>query len=166
MPLSVFRRISCGDLMDLLPTELLRRYAGWIAGFAEEAVEASRRHDPEQQQFAIRIGEAMPSVPGNEYRSALPKRVLCIVQCENSAAFQNVEGFVHPKVSVYRNAHTDRHLLGIARADYLNSVAYLRAISLTCSRVSCFGGTPGGLQVSRKKPSKPGGAMIQSRSSS
>ena len=55
---------------------------------------------------------------------------------------------------------------GIARADYLNSVAYLRAISLTCSRVSCFGDTPGGLQVSRKKPSKPGGAMIQSRSSS
>lgn len=59
------------------------------------------------------------------------------------------------------------HLLGyIARADYLYSVAYLRAISLTCSRVSCFGGTPGGPQVSRKKPSKPGGAMIQSRSSS
>src|ERR1700759_11057 len=48
-------------------------------------------------------------------------------------------------------------------ADYLYSVAYLRAISLTCSRVSCFGGPPGGRQVSRKKPSKPGGAMIQSR---
>jgi hypothetical protein len=27
----------------------------------------------------------------------------------------------------------------IARRDYLNSVAYLRAISLTCCRVSCFG---------------------------
>ena len=49
VPLSVFRRISCGDLMDLLPTKLLRRHAGWIAGFAEEAVEAGRRHDPEQQ---------------------------------------------------------------------------------------------------------------------
>ena len=58
------------------------------------------------------IDEPMPSILGNEYRSALPKRVLCIVQCENSAAFQNVEGFVHPKVSVYRNARTDRHLLG------------------------------------------------------
>ena len=55
---------------------------------------------------------------------------------------------------------------GIARADYLYSVAYLRAISLTCSRVSRFGGIPGGLQVSRKKPSRPAGAMIQSRSSS
>ena len=58
------------------------------------------------------IDEPMPSILGNEYRSALPKMVLCIVQCENSAAFQNVEGFVHPKVSVYRNARTDRHLLG------------------------------------------------------
>jgi hypothetical protein len=26
-------------------------------------------------------------------------------------------------------------------------VSYLRAISLTCSRVSCFGGTPGALEV-------------------
>ena len=60
----------------------------------------------------IGIGEPMPSILGNEYRSALPKRVLYVVQCENSAAFQNVEGFVHPKVSVYRNARTDRHLLG------------------------------------------------------
>src|SRR3954471_23099405 len=34
-----------------------------------------------------------------------------IVQCENSAAFQNVEGFIHPEVSVDRNARTDRHLL-------------------------------------------------------
>jgi len=59
-----------------------------------------------------------------------------------------------------------RFTWGIARADYLYSVAYSRAISLTCSRVSCFGGTPGGLQVSRKKPSRPAGAMIQSRSSS
>ncbi len=64
-----------------------------------------------------------------------------------------------------RNRRNGLHL-GYCEADYLNSVAYLRAISLTCSRVSCFGGTPGGLQVSRKKPSKPGGAMIQSRSSS
>ena len=58
------------------------------------------------------IGEPMPGILGNEYRSTLPKKVLCIVQCENSAAFQNVEGFVHAKVSVYRNARTDRHLLG------------------------------------------------------
>ncbi len=57
--------------------------------------------------------------------------------------------------------------LGIlAKTDYLYSVAYLRANSLTCSRVNCFGGTPGGLQVSWKKPSKPAGDMIQSRSNS
>jgi hypothetical protein len=29
------------------------------------------------------------------------------------------------------------------RRDYVNSVPYLRAISLICTRVSCFGGTPG-----------------------
>jgi hypothetical protein len=29
------------------------------------------------------------------------------------------------------------------------------ATSWTCSRLSCFGGTPGGMQVSRKKPSRP-----------
>jgi len=53
----------------------------------------------------------MPSIPGNEYRSALLEWVSYIVQCENSAAFQNVEGFIHPQVSVGRNARTDRHLL-------------------------------------------------------
>ena len=38
-----------------------------------------------------------------------------IVQRENSAAFQNIEGFVDPQVSVDRNARTDRHLLGPQR---------------------------------------------------
>lgn len=49
---------------------------------------------------------------------------------------------------------------------HLYSVPYLRAIWLICSRVSCFGGTPGGLQVSRKKLSRPGGVTIQSSSNS
>src|ERR1700761_8406199 len=53
----------------------------------------------------------MPEVFGNEYRSALFKRVTYIVQYENSTAFQNVEGFVHLEVSVSRNARTNRHLL-------------------------------------------------------
>ena len=39
--------------------------------------------------------------------SALVEPVLCTVQCEDPAAFQNVEGFVRQKVSVYRNARTD-----------------------------------------------------------
>src|ERR1700687_1216035 len=54
----------------------------------------------------------MPRVSGDEYRSALLKRVTRIVQGENSAAFQNVEGFVHLEVSVDRDARTDCHLLG------------------------------------------------------
>ena len=37
---------------------------------------------------------------------------------------------------------------------YLNSVPYLTAIALICSRVSSFGGSPGGLQVSRMLVSK------------
>src|ERR1700736_6471994 len=54
----------------------------------------------------------MPRVLGDEYGSALLKRMPYIVQYENSASFQNVEGFVHLEVSVDRNACTDRHLLG------------------------------------------------------
>ena len=48
----------------------------------------------------------------------------------------------------------------------LNSCPYLRAIALICSRVNSFRGSPGRLQVSRKKPSRPGGTMIHSRTSS
>src|ERR1700676_2017501 len=54
----------------------------------------------------------MPRVLGDEYGSALLKRMPYIVQYENSASFKNVEGFVHMEVSVDRNACTDRHLLG------------------------------------------------------
>lgn len=60
----------------------------------------------------IGIFEPMPIVLGNEYRPALLKWVSRIVQYEISASFQNVEGFVHPEVSVDRDACTDRHLLG------------------------------------------------------
>lgn len=54
----------------------------------------------------------MPKVPGDEYRSALFKSVRCIVQCQNSAAFQDVEGFVHPEMSVDLNACAEGDLLG------------------------------------------------------
>ena len=50
--------------------------------------------------------------------------------------------------------------------DHRNSVPYLRAISLICSRVRPFGGAPGGVQVSRKNPSRPGGDINHSRRSS
>ena len=60
----------------------------------------------------IGIFEPMPIVLGNEYRPALLKWVSRIVQYEISASLQNVEGFVHPEVSVDRDACTDRHLLG------------------------------------------------------
>ena len=107
----IIGRIFAGDLVDLFPGQLLWRDPGRIAGVAKKTVQAGRRHDPEQKQFVIGIGESMPGIPGNEYRSTLLEGVLCIVQCENSAAFQNVEGFVHLQVSVDRNARTDRHLL-------------------------------------------------------
>jgi len=60
----------------------------------------------------IGIRKTMPRVFGDEYRSALDKRVTYIVQDENSAAFQNVESLVHLEMSVDRNAGADRHLLG------------------------------------------------------
>jgi len=60
----------------------------------------------------IGIRKPMPRVLGDEYGSALLKRMPYIVQFENSTSFQNVEGFVHMEVSVDRNACTERHLLG------------------------------------------------------
>jgi hypothetical protein len=60
----------------------------------------------------IGIRNPMPRVFGDEYRSALLKGVTYIVQYANSAAFQNVESFVHLGVSVDRNACANRHLLG------------------------------------------------------
>jgi hypothetical protein len=53
----------------------------------------------------------MPRVFGDEYRSALLKRVVYIVQYENSATLQHEESFVRLEVSVDRNACTDCHLL-------------------------------------------------------
>ena len=54
----------------------------------------------------------MPGVFGDEYRSAFLKGVAHIVQDEDSAAFQNVEGFVHLEVPVNRNPCTHHDLLG------------------------------------------------------
>ena len=60
----------------------------------------------------IGIRKPMPRVFGYEYRCALLKRVTHVVQYENSAALQNQECFVHPEVTVDRNACADHHLLG------------------------------------------------------
>ena len=59
--------------------------------------------------FGIR--KPVPGVSGNEYRRTFLKRVVRIVQRENSATFQNVEGFVHVQVSMNRNAGAEGHLL-------------------------------------------------------
>jgi len=59
----------------------------------------------------IGIRKPMPRVFGDEYRSALLKRVTRIVQYENSASFQNVEGFVHVEMSMDGDTCTNHHLL-------------------------------------------------------
>src|SRR5215218_8738792 len=110
--LSEFCRVFASNLVDLILCQLLARCTGWIAGLAEKTVQAGRRHDPEQEQLLIGIGEAMPGVLGNVDRSALLKTVRYIVQREGSAALQHVKGFVHLEVSVDRNACTNRYLLG------------------------------------------------------
>ena len=109
---SEFRPVFAGNLIDLLSSELLWRYAWRIAGLTEKAVQAGRRRYPEQKQFVIGISKPMPRVFGYEYCSPLLKWVPYIVQYEDSAAFQNVEGFVHLEMSVDRNACADRYLLG------------------------------------------------------
>src|SRR5215469_1390085 len=53
----------------------------------------------------------MPRVLRDEYRSTLLKRAARVVQYENSAALQDVEGFVHVEMSMDGNARTNRHLL-------------------------------------------------------
>jgi hypothetical protein len=92
------------DRVDLLPRQFLSRFAGSAAGFAKEAVEARRHHDPQQNQFPIWTAETMPSVLGYEDRSTSFARVTDIVECDHATAFQNVEGFVLVEVSVNRNA--------------------------------------------------------------
>jgi hypothetical protein len=106
-----FRRIFASDLVDLVLGELLSRQAWRIAGFSEKAVQARRRDNPEQQEFLIGIREPVPGGLGNEYRST-PLRVRLIIWYECSAAFQDVEGFVHLEVSVDRDARANRDLLG------------------------------------------------------
>src|SRR5262249_15086654 len=91
--------------------QVLSRYAGRIAGFTEEALQAGRRDDPKQQQFLIGILEAVPGVLRDKDRSALLDGMTRIIQYESAAAFQDVEGFVHLKVPMDRNAGTDRYLL-------------------------------------------------------
>src|SRR6266436_5339422 len=110
-----FRRIFASNLVDLVLCELLSRHAGRIAGFSEKTVQARRRDDPEQQQFVIGICEPVPSVLGNEYRSTLLEWVRLLIQHECSAAFQDVEDFVHLEMSVDRDARADRDLLGPQR---------------------------------------------------
>jgi hypothetical protein len=76
--------IFASDLVDLLPSHLLWRFAGRIAGFAEKRIQAGRRHNPKQQQFAIWVSEPVPRVLRNKYRSALLDRMPYIVQYERS----------------------------------------------------------------------------------
>jgi hypothetical protein len=54
-----------------------------VAGFAEKRIQAGRRHNPKQQQFAIWVSEPVPRVLRNKYRSALLDRMTYIVQYES-----------------------------------------------------------------------------------
>src|SRR5215469_11057772 len=107
--LSVFRSISAANLADLIASQLLRRHTGWIAGFAEKTIQTGRCHDPEQQQLVFGSSEPVPGVLGNEYRCALLNWVADVIQGENSASLQNVEGFVLFPVPVDRYAPADPH---------------------------------------------------------
>src|SRR5262249_31389397 len=107
----VFQR----NFLDLLPGKLLWRHAGRIAGLAEKAVEAGRRHHPEEQDCVTRILKAVPGVSRNEDRAAFFKGMTLVVQQAGSAALENVEGFVHLEVAVDRNAGTRHHLLSAPR---------------------------------------------------
>ena len=109
--LSEFCCVLAGDLVDLLVREMLGRHAGRIAGFAEEAVQAGGRHNPEKEQFVIGIGKPVPRVPGDENGRALLNGVMHIVEYEVAAAVEDVEGFIHMEVAVDRHSGAGHHLL-------------------------------------------------------
>src|SRR5437762_12252379 len=102
--LSEFLPIFESDRVDLLSRQFLSRFAGSAAGFENEALEARRHHDPQQNQFLIWTTETMPRVLWYENRSTSFARVTDIVECDHATAFENVEGFVLVEVSVNRNA--------------------------------------------------------------
>jgi hypothetical protein len=113
--LSELRPVFAGNFIHLLSSELFGRHAGRIASFAEKTIKASRRDNPEQEHLVIGIRKSVPGISGNEYRSALVKTVPHIVEDQNTAAFENVERFIHLKVPMDWNACADWELLGSHR---------------------------------------------------
>ena len=78
--LSEFRRVFTGNFIELVVSERLWQNSGRSACFAKEAVQASRRHDPEQEQFVIGVRKSVPGVFRNEDRSALLEAMMYVVQ--------------------------------------------------------------------------------------
>jgi hypothetical protein len=109
--LSELRPIPKRNFLDLLPTEPLRRHTDRTAYFPEKAIQSSRRHNPEQQQFVIRILKSMPGVFRDEYRSTSLERMTHVVQYESPAPLQNVKSFVHLEMPMDRNPRATHHLL-------------------------------------------------------
>ena len=75
----------------------------------------AERHDPQQAATRDRDSQTRAGVSGNEDRSTLLKGVTHIIQYENSTSFEHIESFIHPEMSVDRNARTGHHLLGPQR---------------------------------------------------
>ncbi len=103
------------DRVDLFPRELPGLHSRRAAGFAEEAIETGRRHDPEKEQFVIGICKTVPRVSRDEDGAPLLDGVSDSIQSEESAAFQNVKSFGSLEVSVNRNARGLRYLLSTQR---------------------------------------------------
>jgi hypothetical protein len=83
-------------VLTFLPRGVASDGARWVTGVWEDIA---------HHKGSDRL---VPSILRNEYRSALLERVSSIAQRVNSAAFQNMKGFVHPQVSEDRNTRTDR----------------------------------------------------------
>ena len=82
---SILGRIFASDLVDLFPGQLLWRYAGRIAGFAEERIQAGGRDYPKQQQLTVRVREPVPRILRDEYRPTFLEGMTYVVQYECSA---------------------------------------------------------------------------------
>ena len=109
--LSKLGAVFQGYGFDLISTQLLWWHTRGIAGLTEKAVQASRRDHPKKEQFVVGILKTVPGISGDEYRSALVKRVAHIVQADRPTAFENVKSFVRVEVSMDWNACAEGYLL-------------------------------------------------------
>jgi hypothetical protein len=106
-----FGLVFSGDGISLLARQFSSRFTGWTTGFTKKPIQPRGCHDPQEDQFLIWVGKAVPRVLGYENRATPFARVRHIVRYKGATTFQHIEGFLHVEMPVNRNARADGQLL-------------------------------------------------------